>query len=146
MFHAGKIDIVSQLLSGNFPDHKLVKKSIGKATTTITMSTVDLFRACRQLKIFTVEKGSGSSLLDVTGTIVRYSITTQDKGDADVTLSAMKEGKDISIGINVHLLYQFLETCKTEQVRIEFSTKQAPILLAMDGYKNFWHVIMPVVL
>lgn len=144
MFHCENVDIVTQLLTGNYPDHATLKKGIGKTTTDITISTIELFRACRQLKVFSGD--TGKTKLDVKGMIIRYSTLTADKGDADVTLAAVKKGEDLSVGINVHLLYDFLEICKTQQVEIEFSSASGPIVLKMQGYKSFYHVIMPVVL
>jgi len=144
MFHCENVHVVSQLLNGNYPDHTMLKKGIGKAKTDVTISTIELFRACRQLKVFSAD--TGKTRLDINGLVIRYSTITQDKGDADVTLAAVTKGAPIVVGLNVHLLYNFLEICKTAQVQIEFVSPQAPIVLKMEGYRNFYHVIMPVVL
>lgn len=145
MFHCDNLDIVTQLLDGKYPDYKLLKKAIGKAKTTIILSTIELFRACRQLKVFAVD-GNNKTKLDISGMLVRYSIETQERGDADVTLPSVKKGNDITIGINVKLLYEFLEVCKTQQTIIEMSSNESAIVFKMEGIKTFYHMIMPVTL
>jgi DNA polymerase III subunit beta len=144
IFHCGEVDVVTQLLSGEFPDHKKLKSVIGVPGTTIIIPTLELLRAARQLRVFASE--TGASKLEVKGMLVRYSAVAQDRGDADVTFAAIKKGEDIAVGINVHLLYELLEICKTEYIIVEMESPRSPILFKMKDFDDFYHVIMPIVL
>lgn len=144
MFHCGDVDVITQLMTGNFPDYKLLKEAILPPTTTLHVPVMEMLRAARQLRVFAAE--TGMSKLDVQGMLVRYSVLAQEKGDSDVTFAAIRKGVDVAIGLNVHLLYEFLEVCKTEYITIEISGSNNPILFKMQGLDGFYHVIMPMVL
>lgn len=142
MFHCEQIDIIAQLLDGKFPDYKLLAAAVPTPTTKVIISTLELLQACRQLKVFAVD--SGIARMEINGLLVHLAVVTQERGDSDVNLIAVKEGKNLSIGISVHFLYKFLEICKTGQVSIEFGGASSPILLRMDGVNSYYHVIMPI--
>lgn len=144
MFHCGSVSVITQLLHGEFPDHRKLAQAISEPQTTLTIPTMELMRAARQLKVFTSD--SGSSKLSVTGMLLRYSTITQEKGDADITFAAIKKGKDVTVGINVHLLHELLEVCKTEYVVVEMFDQRSPIVFKMQNFESFYHVIMPIVL
>lgn len=142
MFHCKEVDVVTQLLSGEFPDHNKLREAITEPKTTLTISTMELLRTSKQLRVFATE--TGNSKLEVQGMLTRYSIVAQDKGDSDVTFMAIKKGKDVTIGLSVHMLYEFLEVCKTQQVIVEIIDHRSPILFRMQGLDDFYHVIMPI--
>jgi len=143
MFHCGEVDVVTQLLGGEFPSYRQLGRAISPPSTTLTVSTLELLRAARQLRVFASEVGS--SKLDIKGMLVRYSIIAQDRGDSDVNFAAIKKGADVQVGLNVHLLYELLEVCNTEYVIIEMGDSQSPITFKMQGLDSFYHVIMPIV-
>jgi DNA polymerase III sliding clamp (beta) subunit (PCNA family) len=142
MFHCGDVDIITQLMSGEFPAHDKLQAAIPEPSTTLTISTMELLRAARQLRIFASE--TGASQLSVQGMLVRYSAIARDKGDSDITFMGIKNGDDVAVGINVHLLYEFLEVCKTDNVIIELKGSKSPIVFRMKDFDEFYHVIMPI--
>lgn len=144
LFHCGEVDVVTQLLDGRFPDYKLLQQAIPEPTTTLTLSTLELLRAAKQLKVFTPD--TGASKMEVLGILVKYSTLARDRGDSDINLYAIRKGADVAVGLNVFLLYEFLEICKTPQVTIELAGPAAPIVFKMEGFKAYYHVIMPIVL
>jgi len=144
MFHCEEVDVITQLMQGEFPDHNKLKESIAAPTTILTVSTLQLLRAARQLRVFASE--TGGSKLSAKGMLVRCSAIARDRGDADVTFAAIKKGSDIELGINIHLLYELLEICTTEYVTVETADNRSPILFRMQGVETFYHVIMPIVL
>lgn len=142
MFHCGNVDIVTQLMTGNFPDYKMIRQSIGTPGTTLIIPTREFMRATKQLRVFASE--AGNSKLEAKGMLMRYSTVTQEKGDADINFAAIKKGSDITVGINVHLLYDFLEVCKTEYIILETVDNRSPLVFKMQGFESFYHVIMPL--
>lgn len=144
LFHCEEVDVISQLLNGNFVDHHLVANSVLQRGTIITLSTLELLRACKQLKIFAQD--TGATKMDIQDMMVRYSTMKHERGDSDIILFANKEGDNINVGLNVFLLYELLEVVKTPQVVISFNGDKKPILLKMEGVEEFYHIIMPVAL
>jgi len=143
LFHCDNIDIVTQIVSGNFPDYNLIKNMINNPTTTITVSSLELLRACRQLRVFSKE--SGTSIMNVQGMVMQYSMLKNERGGSEVSVFANKSGEDIVFGINVHYLHEFLEICETDKVSIELKGNKGAIVLRMNGYDKFFHIIMPIV-
>jgi DNA polymerase-3 subunit beta len=141
LFQCGNVDVVTQLMDGEFPSYELLRQAIPPSTTTLFVPTIEMLRAARQLRVFAT---SGLSKLEVKGMLIRCSVLAQDKGDADVSFAAVRKGKDITIGLNVNLLYELLEICKTDMITIEMGTKEDPILFKMKGVESFYHVIMPM--
>ena len=144
LFHCGEVDIVTQLVTGKFPDHKQLHAAIATPETTLTISTMELMQAARQLRVFVAD--SGKSKLSITGMLLRYSAVTQEKGDSDITFAAAKKGKDVEVGVNVNLLHELLEVCKTEYITVEIADARSPIVFKMKDFDSFYHVIMPIVL
>lgn len=142
LFHCDTVDVVTQLLAGEFPDYVKLREAIGEPTTTLIIPTIELLRASRQLRVFASE--IGTSKLEANGMLLRYSALAQEKGDSDITFPAIKKGADIVVGLNVHLLYEFLEICKTETLTMEMAGPRSPLLFRMTGVDTFYHVIMPI--
>jgi DNA polymerase-3 subunit beta len=142
MFQCGNVDIVTQLMNGEYPDYHQLQKASPPATTMLTISTLEMLRAARQLRVFAVD--TGVSKLDIKGMLIRYSTVTKDRGDSDITFAAVKKGDDILVGINVHLLCELLEICKTEYITVEMAGEKSPLLFKMYGVDSFYHVIMPI--
>lgn len=142
LFHCEDVNVITQLLGGAYPDYKMLRAAIHPPTTTLRIPTIELIRAVRQLRIFASE--TGASLLTVQGVLARYSSIAKDKGNSETTFVAVKKGNDISIGLNIKLLYELLEVCKTDFIIIEAESSTSMIVFKMDGFDNFFHVIMPI--
>ncbi len=142
LFHCNNIDIVSQIVTGEFPDHKMIESSISDPTTTVVFSTVELLRACRQLKVFSSD--TGMSKMTINGVLINYSVLKSERGETDTNILAKKTGEDVVLGISVHYLNQLLEICKTGKVIMELKGNKKPIVFRMDGHESFYHIIMPI--
>lgn len=142
LFHCEDIDVISQVLGGDFPDHHLIAESVKKRDTTIKLQTLELLRACKQLKIFAKE--TGATVLDIQDMFVQYSTMRHEQGDSAITMFAEKEGDDIAVGLNAFLLHELLEVVKTPRVVISLAGNKKPMLFRMEGVEEFFHIIMPV--
>lgn len=139
-FKINDLDITCQTIDGNFPDYKLFKSK--KALTNINAQTIPLLRNCKQLELFANE--AGKSKFDITGLLIEFSTSSQEKGDSKIQIAANISGDPMAVGINVFMLREFLEVCKTENVLIDFSAPNDPILLRMENIDTFYHIIMPI--
>lgn len=147
MFQCEDINIVTQLMTGEFPDHNMftaVLPNEFSTKTEVTLNTIDLLRAAKQLKVFAVD--TPKTKMEVLGMVVRYSIQTQNRGGSETEIIGVTKGKELAIGVNVHFLLMFLEVCKTPQVVIKFIDTKSAILLLMKDVDTYYHVIMPIAL
>lgn len=146
-FQCENINIVTQLMNFEFPDHNMfaaVLPNEFSTKTEVTVATLELLRACKQLKVFAVEKPK--TKMEIAGMVIRYSIETQNQGGCVAEIVGISKGKEITVGVNVQFLLMFLEVCKTPQVTIKFIDNKSPMLFLMKDVDTYYHVIMPVAL
>lgn len=152
LFHmedaATPIDVVSQLVEGNFPNYQdIIPRSY---TTRTVVHTADLLRACKRAEIFARESANtvrfhikpGESEL-VPGTLTVHA-TSQETGDNQVMVTASIEGNELEIAFNVRYLLDALNVINTEQVALETNSAQNPGVLRPVGRDDYVYVVMPM--
>lgn len=148
--NAGKvfgIDLVSQLIEGNFVNyHQIIPSS---HTTRTIVNTEDLLKACRTANIFArneanvvhleIEPGS-----DMSGGRVKMTATSTEMGDSVGELDASVEGEGLTIAFNVRFMIDVLSVMESAQVVLETSSPGRPGVFRPLGSEEFVHVIMPM--
>jgi DNA polymerase-3 subunit beta len=146
LFHLDDIELVSQLIDGNFPDYKAIMPQSFKTTTII--STAAFLKACKQAEIIAREGNN----------VVRLSITAGEDGAGEVEISAQSEetgssevqvdatvtGTDLIVAFNVRYLRELLDVVKSASVALETNASNTPGMMRPVGNEDFKHVIMPM--
>jgi DNA polymerase-3 subunit beta len=147
LFRMANIDLVSQLIEGNFPDYdKIVPKG---HTSRVVVNTRSMLNAVRIASFFArdaanvvrldVEPGADSEA----GTI-KVSAQSAEVGGNDSEIEASIEGEPLEIAFNAKYLMDVLNVTGSDQVVMEFSTAASPgVFRPMDDVV-FTHVIMPM--
>jgi DNA polymerase-3 subunit beta len=147
LFHAPNVDLVSQLIEGNFPDYQqIIPRS--HATRTV-LNTNSFLRACKTANIFArdaanivrVQIAPGGELAPGHITI---AATSAELGDNVGEMDASIEGDEIEIAFNVKYLIDVLSVMDTAQVTLETTTSSSPGVIKPVGDVDFVHVIMPM--
>ncbi len=146
-FRMTDVDLVSQLVEGNFPDHKQI---IPKNRTTRTV--VDAAKLLNAVKIasFFVRDAAHVLKLQITpgdqGQAGKLTInaTSAELGDNVTEIEAAVEGVAIEIAFNAEYLMDVLGVINTPQVVLETSSPSSPGVLKPSGEQDFVHVIMPM--
>jgi DNA polymerase-3 subunit beta len=147
LFHAPNVDLVSQLIEGNFPDYQqIIPKSC--ATRTV-LNTNSFLRACRTANIFARDAANIARLQIVpdSGLAPGYltiAATSAELGDNVGEIDASVEGNEIEIAFNVQYLIDVLSVMDSAQVVLETATSSSPGLIKPVGDVDFVHVIMPM--
>ncbi len=148
IFHMKDIELVSQLIDGNFPPYRQVVPRSYKTRTVV--STGEMLKACKQAEIFARE-GSNVVRLDIkaansgaTPGEVEISATSEETGKNETIVEATVDGSGVLIAFNVKFLREVLEVVKSPNVAIETSAANAPGVIRPVGDDNFLHVIMPM--
>jgi len=148
------VQIVSQLIDGNFPDYqKIIPK--GYKTRTV-ISAYDLLKACKQAAIIARE---GSNIvrfhlkpgIDQTGKIQLQS-ESYETGASEIELDATVEGQELEIAFNVKFLQDGLEAISTRNVVIESNAHNTPAIIRpadrdashLGEEDGFLYVLMPM--
>ncbi len=147
VFRLKDVEVVSQLIDGNFPDFRQVIPR--NYETRSVMSTDSFLKACKQAEIFARESSHiarvnispGSDLQP--GTVQIYA-QSEETGQNETVVDATIEGPSLLIAFNVRFMRDVLEVIKTPNVALETSTSASPGVIRPLGETDFLHVIMPM--
>ena len=147
VFRMKDVELVSQLIDGNFPDFRQVIPR--NYETRSVMSTDAFLKACKQAEIFAREN-SHIARVNITpggelqpGTVEIFA-QSEETGQNETVVDATIEGPALLIAFNVRFLRDVLEVIKTPNVALETSTSASPGVIRPLGETDFLHVIMPM--
>ena len=148
IFHLKDVELVSQLIEGNFPNYNAIIPPSFKTCTVL--STSDLLKACKQTEIIARE-GNYIARLDIkpqaedgTPAMVEISASSEQTGSSEVIVDASVEGVPLLISFNIRYLREALEAIKTSTVTLETNAANTPGLLRPVNDESFQHIIMPM--
>ena len=146
-FRMTDIDLVSQLVEGNFPDYKQIVPKVYSARTVVDVS--EFLQAVKiasffardaanlvRLRVAPGEKGLGGKLT--------VMATSAELGDNVSEIQAAVEGEPIEIAFNAKYLIDVLSVISTPQMVLETSIPSSPGVIKPVDEQNFVHVIMPM--
>jgi DNA polymerase-3 subunit beta len=148
--NAGKvfgIDLVSQLIEGNFVNYRQIIPS--SYTTRTILNTEELLKVCKTANIFARNEANVVHLEIVPGEEmggghVKITATSAEMGDSLGELDASIEGEGLTIAFNVRFLIDLLSVIDSAQIVLETSSHARPGVLRPLGSDDFVHVIMPM--
>jgi DNA polymerase-3 subunit beta len=147
LFHLDHIELVSQLIDGNFPDYtQIIPK---KKETRTVVGTAELLKACKAANVFARESANIVKLtVEPGGELAPGHITLQatsaETGDNVGEMDATVEGSPIQIAFNVKYLIDMLSAANAAQVALETSTPSSPGKFVPVGDDAFLCVVMPM--
>lgn len=147
-FRMTNIDLISQLIEGNFPDYQqIIPKSY--ATRTVVDSS-ELLKAVKIASFFArdaanivrlrISPGEQPGL----GGKLTVMATSAELGDNVTEMNADVEGVPIEIAFNAKYLVDVFSVITTPKVALETSSPQSPGVIRPVGDDSFVHVIMPM--
>jgi len=151
IFRMENVELVSQLIEGNFPDYKQIIPQTHQ--THVVLANAAFLKACKQAEIFARE-GSLIARIKITpgseiqpGT-VEISGQSEETGSNRNVVDATIEGPEILIAFNVRYLREVLDVISTPNVSLETNTPTSPGVIRPVGDQeianDFVHVIMPM--
>lgn len=146
IFHLKDVELVSQLIEGNFPDYKVIIPRSFKTNTIL--STQQFLKACKQAEIIARE-GNNIVRLNVVshgdepGTL-ELAAQSEETGSSDIKVDATIDGPGLVIAFNVRFLREVLDVIKTPSMALQTNANNTPGIIKPVGDDNFVHVIMPM--
>ena len=145
IFHTKDVDLVSQLIAGEYPNVRSIIPSGYKTRTTIP--TEDFLKACKQAQIIARDGNNVAKLNIVPGDdcegMVEIQAQTESTGNSDIKTAASIEGAGLQISFDVRFLRDVLEVIKTKEVTIDTNVSNSAAIIRPVGDEGFLHVIMP---
>jgi DNA polymerase-3 subunit beta len=142
-----RVQIVSQLIDGKFPDFQVIIPKGYKTRTN--MDAGELLKACKQAGIIARE---GSNVVrfhlqpgaDQSGK-VKLLAASAETGESEIELDATVEGQELEIAFNVKFLQDALEAISTKRVVIETNAHNTPATIRPAGEQGAYrYVLMPM--
>jgi DNA polymerase-3 subunit beta len=147
IFHLKDIELVSQLIDGNFPDYEqIIPRSL---VTRTVVNTGEMRAACKMADIIAREAAHTTRLRvhpedGLTPGHVVVTATSAETGDNENEIDALVDGSPIEIAFNVKYLNEVLGVIDTPQVAVETTSDSSPGVIKPVGKDDFVHVIMPM--
>jgi DNA polymerase-3 subunit beta len=140
LFKFGEVEMVSLLLSGNFPNYRSLIPS--SYTTRVTIATLDLLSGVKTACIFA---GDGRIVrFDLTKDKLIISARSEEAGEEVEEVEAHVEGNEARIAFNGRYLMDFISSFRGEKVVMELTSPQAPAVFKPLAGGDYIHIIMPV--
>lgn len=148
IFHLTDVELVSQLIEGNFPNYQAIVPQSFKTRTVL--STAGLLKACRQTEIIARE-GNYVAKLDIQPenggnpiAQMQISAASEQTGTSEVIVDASVDGSPLLISFNIRYLREALEVIRTANVLLETNAANTPGMIRPVGDDSFKHIIMPM--
>ena len=147
VFRTTDVEVVSQLIEGNFPDYEAIIPNAHQ--TRSVLSTASFLKACKAADIFAREAAHSARLhIESRGELepglVEVSAVAAETGSNETAVDATVEGSPTDIAFNVRFLVDVLGVIDTPNVALETTSASAPGVLRPVGRDDFLHVIMPM--
>jgi len=146
IFHMKDVELVSQLIEGNFPDYNAIIPRAFKTHSVV--STESFLKSCKQAEV--IARDSNYVIrLDITPKgnepgMIKISALSEETGSSDITVDANIDGAELAIAFNVRFLREVLEVIKTSSLTIDTNANNTPAMIKPLGDDNYTHVIMPM--
>lgn len=146
-FRLSSIDLITQLVDGNFPDYKQIIPR-GHSTRTV-LSTAEFQKSIRLASFFARDNNNIVRLrIEPVGELapgkVVVSATSSELGSNVSELEATIDGDPVEIAFNARYLTEVLGVIDSAEVALETSVASSPGVLRPVGGEEFMHVIMPM--
>jgi DNA polymerase III subunit beta len=147
LFKLTNIEIVSQLIDGQFPDFTRIIPESHMTRTTVASS--EFQNAVKASAVFAREAMNTVRLQispadDLGRGKVTITATSAESGDNVGDIDAAVDGEAVEIAFNARYLGEVLNVLRAPQVAIETSSSASPGVFKAVGHEEFTHVIMPM--
>jgi DNA polymerase-3 subunit beta len=148
MFSAGDVEVVAQLVDGNFPAYEQVIPL--NLPTVAVMDRLAFLHACRRAEVFARESANTLHLAiepgesDLAPGTVTLRATSQETGQNASVVTASITGPKADVAFNVKFLIEWLRIAGTEQVSLSVRGESTAGVFKPVGMDGYTYVVMPM--
>ncbi|HEY7834482.1 MAG TPA: DNA polymerase III subunit beta [Ktedonobacterales bacterium] len=150
LFHATGVDLVSNLIPGQFPNFAAIVPKTH--STRAVVKTDELRAASKRASLFARDsanivriKVEPGEVDGVTPGAVTLSATAEEVGDATDTVDAAVDGPGLEVIFNVKYMTDVLAVLDTPEVALELLNAQSPGVIKPVGKdEQYTYVVMPM--
>jgi DNA polymerase-3 subunit beta len=140
-FSFGRVELVSKLIDGKFPDYTRVIPATTR--NKLRIARVELLQAMSRVAILSNEKFKGVRLL-IDGGRLKVLAANAEQEEAQEELEVDYRGDPVDIGFNVSYLLDVLGNSAADDVEWGFNDNSSSALITIPGNEQFRYVVMPM--
>ncbi len=140
-FSLGKINLISKVIDGKFPDYqKVVPK---ENTKTLIVSSADFINSVERVASVSIDRKEGVKL-ELSRDKLKLSVNSTNSGDGNEVVDANYDGEDFAIGFNSKYLIDIASEIEDKNLTFKLKNSTSPVLVFDNSDKNSFYVIMPM--
>jgi DNA polymerase-3 subunit beta len=141
LFTVDSVELISRLISGNYPDYKQIIPT--QSQTNALVDKQELVRATKAAALFSKTGINDVSLGFYKNKIVVSSFSGAS-GESQIEIESEITGPDNEITMNYRYLLDGLNNITTSQVRIFILNTNSPCLLRNEQDEDYLYIVMPI--
>ncbi|HNX10569.1 MAG TPA: DNA polymerase III subunit beta [bacterium] len=143
LFSFGSTELVSRLISGNYPDYKQIIP--GKFQSSVLLSRDEFVRAVKASAIF-AKAGVNDINLTMKAKEKKLLISSASAqvGESSIELEGEFSGEDNDIIINYRYLLDGLSNVEGPRIKLELINGQTPCLIKSEANNQYIYIVMPI--
>ncbi len=143
MFSFDSTEIISRLISGQYPDYKQIIPQ--KSETKVIVNRQEFVRAIKASAIFSKSGINDIHLLvDIKKNELVVSSISGQTGESVINLTGDISGKDNDITLNFRYLLDGLNNINTEKINLRIVNNNTPCLVRGDKEESYLYIVMPI--
>ena len=140
-FSAGKIQIISRLIEGKFPDYQQIIPTEKK--TIISVDKEDFSLAIKRVGIFAKENNNNISI-STEKDLIKITTKETEVGGEISEVAAKITGEKNEVFLNGQFILDVLNVLKSDEIKITINEKISPAIFSGKDSENFTYVVMPL--
>lgn len=140
-FEVGGVQLMTQLIQGEFPNYRQLIPN--DHSNTLTVEREPLLEAIRRVKVL-VSRDATPVRLHLGGDTLRLTAINQDIGNASEELDAIYEGTELTVAFNPDYLAAGVDACVGDSVTLTTRDGLKPAVLRSAGADDYLYLLMPV--
>jgi len=141
LFSLGQTDLISRLISGNYPDYtQIIPKNV---KTEALVDRLEFLRAVKASSIFS-KAGINDVALEFKNNNLVVSASSGLSGESRIELNSENKGEDGEIIVNYKYLVDGLNNINSDKVVLELVSSSSPFLLKPEPKESYLYIVMPI--
>ncbi len=142
VFTSASLYLTSRVVEGNFPDYKqIIPKEF---STEAVVLKADLVNALKVTNVFVDSFNQVRFSLEPKAKKIELSSKNGDVGENKVSLSAVLEGADISVGFNYRYITDCFQAVDADSLSLQFGGANKPLVIKGVSDPSFTYLVMPM--
>ena len=140
-FTLGKMNLISKVIDGKFPDYqKVIPK---ENTKTLTVASADFISSVERVASVSIDRKEGVKL-ELSKDKLKLSVNSTNSGDGNEVVAAKYDGDDLVIGFNSKYLIDIASEVEDNNLTFSLKNSTSPVIVFDNSDKNSFYVIMPM--